>query len=311
MKAKRLMSPPSRRWFAKRSPSTVLPSRSLRRKRSPKGSPRMGAPRSGFFCLGWAFLTPLSVTPNGIIDLRPITEQVGSFRSFAHTNSREGAFVLSSPLVEALHSPRIMVPVGPTILARKWAGFPLATSTETPSFRNSLAKSSGFGLAAAKLSRLQPLGTSTDGCTVPAPHSMKNGSKPFRSLSRLSVSSAASFRRASRAIPASDRETPRRPCAKARRPRECQLDARPNPPAWEHIAASTSPVIPPSSWEFPTAPDRARSPPGNATAPMPAGHCGFPVPDAHHPSRAARRCAFLRTRYLGQGRYSPVEGDQA
>src|SRR2546428_9107983 len=37
-KEKKLTSPPSRRSFAKRSPSTVLASRNLRRKRSPKGS---------------------------------------------------------------------------------------------------------------------------------------------------------------------------------------------------------------------------------------------------------------------------------
>src|SRR2546422_952092 len=36
-KEKKLTSPPSRRSFAKRSPSTVLASRNLRRKRSPKG----------------------------------------------------------------------------------------------------------------------------------------------------------------------------------------------------------------------------------------------------------------------------------
>ena len=36
-KEKKLTSPPSRRSFAKRSPSTVLASRNFRRKRSPKG----------------------------------------------------------------------------------------------------------------------------------------------------------------------------------------------------------------------------------------------------------------------------------
>src|SRR5947207_2267184 len=36
-KEKKLTSPPSRRSFAKRSPSTVLASRNLRGKRSPKG----------------------------------------------------------------------------------------------------------------------------------------------------------------------------------------------------------------------------------------------------------------------------------
>ena len=36
-KEKKLTSPPSRRSFARRSPSTVLASRNLRRKRSPKG----------------------------------------------------------------------------------------------------------------------------------------------------------------------------------------------------------------------------------------------------------------------------------
>src|SRR2546428_13555703 len=36
-KEKKLTSPPSRRSFAKRSPSTILASRNLRRKRSPKG----------------------------------------------------------------------------------------------------------------------------------------------------------------------------------------------------------------------------------------------------------------------------------
>src|SRR2546428_6874802 len=37
-KEKKLTSPPSRRSFAKQSPSTVLASRNLRRKRSPKGT---------------------------------------------------------------------------------------------------------------------------------------------------------------------------------------------------------------------------------------------------------------------------------
>src|SRR6267378_997481 len=37
-KEKKLTRPPSRRSFAKRSPSTVLASRNLRRERSPKGS---------------------------------------------------------------------------------------------------------------------------------------------------------------------------------------------------------------------------------------------------------------------------------
>src|SRR5471032_580162 len=36
-KEKKLTNPPSRRSFVKRSPSTVLASRNLRRKRSPKG----------------------------------------------------------------------------------------------------------------------------------------------------------------------------------------------------------------------------------------------------------------------------------
>src|SRR5207244_8293307 len=36
-KEKKSTSPPSRRWFAKRSPSTVLASRNLRRKRRPEG----------------------------------------------------------------------------------------------------------------------------------------------------------------------------------------------------------------------------------------------------------------------------------
>src|SRR6185295_13354222 len=39
-KEKKLTSPPSRRSFAKRSPSTVLASRNLRRKRSPEEMPR-------------------------------------------------------------------------------------------------------------------------------------------------------------------------------------------------------------------------------------------------------------------------------
>ena len=39
-KEKKLTSPPSRRWFAERSPSTVLASRNLRRKRSPRGPVR-------------------------------------------------------------------------------------------------------------------------------------------------------------------------------------------------------------------------------------------------------------------------------
>src|SRR5437762_10314979 len=47
VKEKKLTSPPSRRSFAKRSPSTVLASRNLRRKRSPskncKGMPGTGA----------------------------------------------------------------------------------------------------------------------------------------------------------------------------------------------------------------------------------------------------------------------------
>jgi hypothetical protein len=38
-KEKKLTSPPSRRSFTKRSPSTVLASRNLRRRRSPKGFP--------------------------------------------------------------------------------------------------------------------------------------------------------------------------------------------------------------------------------------------------------------------------------
>src|SRR5438132_8706919 len=46
-KEKKLTSPPSRRSFAKRSPSTVLAGRNLRRKRSPEGfygGPKLEAP---------------------------------------------------------------------------------------------------------------------------------------------------------------------------------------------------------------------------------------------------------------------------
>src|SRR5438552_151465 len=46
-KENKLTSPPSRRSFAKRSPSTVLASRNLRRKRSPKGC--VGRVRKGLF----------------------------------------------------------------------------------------------------------------------------------------------------------------------------------------------------------------------------------------------------------------------
>src|SRR5271169_4875122 len=67
-KEKKLTSPPSRRSFAKRSSSTVLASRNLRRKRSPKGfRPQLA---------DWGELA-CRHRPSGVQDVRVSLAQVG------------------------------------------------------------------------------------------------------------------------------------------------------------------------------------------------------------------------------------------
>src|ERR1700675_2216748 len=75
-KEKKLTSPPSRRSFAKRSPSTVLASRNLRRKQSLKGARKrlVGSGSLGSKAAGTDMLTEISSTGHSL-DARPATRR--------------------------------------------------------------------------------------------------------------------------------------------------------------------------------------------------------------------------------------------
>ena len=250
----------------------------------------MGAPRSGFFCLGWAFLTPLSVTPNGIIDLRPITGTGGVLSFFAHTNSREGAFrnVFAScggaftPRESWFQSgPRSWLANGPGFRSRPRRKFP---ASGTP------AKSRGIGAddrEALQLATVRRIERRMYRLRAPLDEEREQAIAVVVEIERLPVQ-----HRSVRTGTRTWRRTLKHDAgfSSARQLPQCQRYAPPNRPASVRQAASTSRAIRPASLELLFAPGRARSLRDNAADPVTEGHCAFLVPDASTHRGPHARC---------------------